>query len=153
MLRHPPISSMPYCRFGGNARRNYEFHSRRCFPGSRRSNGGKSAASWLRCAMVRAARTVRRDQHIRQFVEGSARRSPLGTPIIFANLVVFLASMFWGWAGDRIGRRWAMIIPGLLGIPVAFCYMLSSNYWVIVISYVAQGACSEAAPAPRCRPT
>ena len=64
----------------------------------------------------------------------------IATPIIFANLVVFLASMFWGWAGDRIGRRWAMIIPGLLGIPVAFGYMLSSNYWVIVIGYVAQGA-------------
>jgi MFS transporter, SHS family, lactate transporter len=64
----------------------------------------------------------------------------IATPIVFANLVVFLASMFWGWAGDRIGRRWAMIIPGLLGIPVAFCYMLSSDYWVIVIGYVVQGA-------------
>src|SRR5580693_6179343 len=64
----------------------------------------------------------------------------IATPIVFANLVVFLASMFWGWAGDIIGRRWAMIIPGLLGIPVAFCYMLSSDYWVIVIGYVVQGA-------------
>jgi MFS transporter, SHS family, lactate transporter len=64
----------------------------------------------------------------------------IATPIIFANAVVFLASMFWGWAGDRIGRRWAMIIPGLLGIPVAFFYMLSTNYWVIVIGYVVQGA-------------
>ena len=33
-----------------------------------------------------------------------------------------------------------MMIPGLLGIPVAFCYMLSSQYWVIVIGYVVQGA-------------
>src|SRR5215467_1804636 len=64
----------------------------------------------------------------------------IATPIVFANAVVFLASMFWGWAGDRIGRRWAMIIPGLLGIPVAFFYMLSANYWVIVIGYVVQGA-------------
>jgi SHS family lactate transporter-like MFS transporter len=64
----------------------------------------------------------------------------IATPIIIANLVVFLASMFWGWAGDRIGRRWAMIIPGLLGIPVAFCYMLSGDYWVIVVGYVVQGA-------------
>src|SRR6201993_4120354 len=60
----------------------------------------------------------------------------IATPIVFANAVVFLASMFWGWAGDRIGRRWAMIIPGLLGIPVAFFYMLSTNYWVIVIGFV-----------------
>jgi len=28
----------------------------------------------------------------------------------------------------------------LLGIPVAFWYMLSANYWVIVIGYVIQGA-------------
>ena len=35
----------------------------------------------------------------------------IATPIVFANAVVFLASMFWGWAGDHIGRRWAMIIP------------------------------------------
>src|ERR1051326_348509 len=62
----------------------------------------------------------------------------IATPIVFANLVVFLASMFWGWAGDHIGRRWAMIIPGLLGIPVAFCYMLSSDYWVIVVGFVVQ---------------
>jgi SHS family lactate transporter-like MFS transporter len=64
----------------------------------------------------------------------------IATPIIFANLVVFLSSGAWGFAGDRIGRRWAMIIPGLLGIPVAFWYMLSDNYWVIVIGFVLQGA-------------
>jgi SHS family lactate transporter-like MFS transporter len=64
----------------------------------------------------------------------------IATPIIFANLVVFLSSGAWGWAGDRIGRRWAMIIPGLLGIPVAFWYMLSDNFTVIVIGFVLQGA-------------
>jgi SHS family lactate transporter-like MFS transporter len=64
----------------------------------------------------------------------------IATPIVFANLLVFLASGVWGVLGDRIGRRWAMIIPGLLGIPVAFWYMLSGNYWVIVIGYVLQGA-------------
>ena len=55
----------------------------------------------------------------------------IATPIIIANLVVFLASVGWGWA---------MIIPGLLGIPVAFWYMLSDNFTVIVIGYVLQGA-------------
>ena len=64
----------------------------------------------------------------------------IATPIIIANLVVFLSSGAWGFVGDRIGRRWAMIIPGLLGIPVAFFYMLSADYWVIVIGYVLQGA-------------
>jgi SHS family lactate transporter-like MFS transporter len=60
----------------------------------------------------------------------------IATPIIIANLVLFLSSGAWGWVGDRLGRRWTMIIPGLLGIPVAFWYMLSDYYWVIVIGYV-----------------
>jgi MFS transporter, SHS family, lactate transporter len=64
----------------------------------------------------------------------------IATPIIFANIVVFMSSGAWGFLGDRIGRRWAMIIPGLLGIPVAFFYMTSSNFTVIVIGYVLQGA-------------
>ena len=52
----------------------------------------------------------------------------IATPIIIANAVVFLSSGMWGWLGDHVGRRWGMIIPGLLGIPVAFSYMLSANY-------------------------
>jgi SHS family lactate transporter-like MFS transporter len=64
----------------------------------------------------------------------------IATPIMIANLVVFLSSGMWGFIGDRIGRRWAMIIPGLLGIPVAFWYMLSGNYIIIVVGYVLQGA-------------
>jgi MFS transporter, SHS family, lactate transporter len=64
----------------------------------------------------------------------------IATPIMIANVVVFLSSGMWGFIGDRIGRRWAMIIPGLLGIPVAFWYMLSGNYIIIVVGYVLQGA-------------
>ena len=60
----------------------------------------------------------------------------IATPIIIANLLLFLLSGGWGWVGDRLGRRWTMIIPGLLGIGVAFWYMLSDNYWVIVVGYV-----------------
>ncbi|HKM69887.1 MAG TPA: MFS transporter [Stellaceae bacterium] len=41
----------------------------------------------------------------------------IATPIIISNAVLFLSSGGWGWLGDRIGRRWTMIIPGLLGIP------------------------------------
>jgi SHS family lactate transporter-like MFS transporter len=53
----------------------------------------------------------------------------IATPIIFANLVVFLSSGAWGWAGDRIGRRWAMIIPSALS---------------------CRERCSAAVPAGRC---
>jgi MFS transporter, SHS family, lactate transporter len=64
----------------------------------------------------------------------------IATPIIISNAVLFLSSGAWGWVGDRIGRRWTMIIPGLLGIPVAFWYMLSDNFTVIVIGFVLIGA-------------
>jgi hypothetical protein len=33
-----------------------------------------------------------------------------------------------------------MIIPGLLGIPVAFWYMLSDDFTVIAIGFIVQGA-------------
>ena len=78
----------------------------------------------------------------------------IATPIIFANLVVFLASMFWGWAGDRIGRRWAMIIPGLLGHTGRL--LLHAQRRLLGHRYRlrrAGGRCSRAAPAPTCRPT
>jgi SHS family lactate transporter-like MFS transporter len=64
----------------------------------------------------------------------------IATPIIISNALLFLSSGAWGWVGDRIGRRWTMIIPGLLGIPVAFWYMLSDNFTVIVIGFVLIGA-------------
>jgi MFS transporter, SHS family, lactate transporter len=63
----------------------------------------------------------------------------IATPIMFANAFGFLSSIFWGWAGDRIGRRWAMIIPGLLGLPCVFAFLLSANYWVIAVGFALQG--------------
>src|SRR6516162_1369430 len=50
----------------------------------------------------------------------------LATPIIVANIVVLLAAGFWGWFADRYGRRQSLMLPGLLTIPIAFSYMLTS---------------------------
>src|SRR5712664_4839677 len=35
-------------------------------------------------------------------------------PIALANTAFFLSSLFWGWVGERIGRRWAILIPAAL---------------------------------------
>jgi len=43
----------------------------------------------------------------------------VATPIAIANFLAFLASGFWGWTADHIGRRWAMIIPGIVTVFVA----------------------------------
>jgi SHS family lactate transporter-like MFS transporter len=60
-------------------------------------------------------------------------------PIALANAAWFLSSLFWGWLGELIGRRWAMIIPAALGVPTAFLYLLTQDYTSIVIGFALQG--------------
>jgi len=61
----------------------------------------------------------------------------LATPIMIANVVVLLAAGFWGWVADRFSRRLSLIIPGVLSIPLAFWYLLTDDYTVMVVGYVA----------------
>jgi SHS family lactate transporter-like MFS transporter len=63
----------------------------------------------------------------------------IATPLVFANLLVFIASSSWGWVSDRIGRRGAMIIPALCAIPLVPIYLLSGNITWIVVAFIAQG--------------
>ncbi len=65
----------------------------------------------------------------------------LATPIMIANVVVLLAAGFWGWVADRFSRRLSMILPGILSIPLAFWYLLTGDYLVMVVGYVAMGSC------------
>jgi SHS family lactate transporter-like MFS transporter len=64
----------------------------------------------------------------------------VATPLIFANIVGFFAMGFWGWMADRIGRRWSMIIPAALTIPVAPLYLLTNDFNWIVAGFVLQAA-------------
>ncbi|WP_158258256.1 MFS transporter [Rhodopila globiformis] len=59
---------------------------------------------------------------------------------VAANLVVFLASIGWGWVADRYGRKAAQILPAVLAIPVAPLYLLTGNFTLIWWAYVLQGA-------------
>ena len=63
----------------------------------------------------------------------------VAAPIALANLVAFLGSGFWGWTADRIGRRWAMIIPAAIGIFVAPTYLLTTDFTWITVGFVVQG--------------
>src|ERR1700724_2053349 len=60
-------------------------------------------------------------------------------PIALANTCFFLSSLFWGWLGERIGRRWAIIIPAAFGVPTAFLYLTTQDYTLIVIGFALQG--------------
>jgi MFS transporter, SHS family, lactate transporter len=64
----------------------------------------------------------------------------VATPIALANLVGFLASSFWGVIADRLGRRWAMIIPAVIGIFITPLYLFTHDYLTIVIAFIVQGA-------------
>jgi SHS family lactate transporter-like MFS transporter len=64
----------------------------------------------------------------------------IATPILFFNLVGFVAMSFWGWVGDALGRRWAMIIPAAIALPIAPIYLLTTDFTWISIGYIIQGA-------------
>src|SRR6516165_12804066 len=65
----------------------------------------------------------------------------LAIPIMITNVVVLLSAGFWGWVADRFGRRVSMIIPGLLSIPLPFWFLLTGDYWSMVVGYVLMGTC------------
>jgi MFS transporter, SHS family, lactate transporter len=61
-------------------------------------------------------------------------------PVLLQSLVFFLSSALWGWMADRVGRRWAILVPALLTIPVAPFYLMTGNYAMIVVFFALQGA-------------
>ncbi|HWD57279.1 MAG TPA: MFS transporter [Stellaceae bacterium] len=62
-------------------------------------------------------------------------------PIALANVTTFLASCFWGFVADKIGRRWAMIIPAVIGIFVTPFYLgfFTTSYPILVAAFTVQG--------------
>jgi SHS family lactate transporter-like MFS transporter len=63
----------------------------------------------------------------------------VATPVLLFNLLVFIATSFWGWIGDRLGRRWAMIIPSAIAVFIAPFYLLTTNFAWIAAAFVLQG--------------
>ncbi|HQT78235.1 MAG: hypothetical protein B7Z80_13830 [Rhodospirillales bacterium 20-64-7] len=64
----------------------------------------------------------------------------VGWPLAFSNGLTFLASFLWGSLTDSIGRRWAMIIPAIVGAAVAPIYLLTHDYMTLAIAFSIQGA-------------
>jgi SHS family lactate transporter-like MFS transporter len=62
-------------------------------------------------------------------------------PIALANVTTFLASCFWGFVADRLGRRWAMIIPAAIGVLVTPFYLgfFTTSYPILVTAFTIQG--------------
>ena len=61
-------------------------------------------------------------------------------PLMLMNVATFLASGFWGMVSDRIGRRWGMILPAVLGLLITPLYLFPSSYAMLVVTFTVQGA-------------
>ena len=59
--------------------------------------------------------------------------------LFFANLVVFAGSAMWGWVADRVGRRWAIIVPSFIAIFVTPIYLVSKDPMWILFGFIVQG--------------
>ena len=64
----------------------------------------------------------------------------IAMPIALANLVGFLASGAWGFVADVMGRRWAMIIPGAIGLFITPFYLFVDSYPLLAGAFIVQGA-------------
>jgi MFS transporter, SHS family, lactate transporter len=60
-------------------------------------------------------------------------------PIMLQSLLFFISGFFWGWVSDRIGRRWSMILPALIGLPLTPLYLFTQDYTWIVVFFALQG--------------
>jgi SHS family lactate transporter-like MFS transporter len=60
-------------------------------------------------------------------------------PVMLQSAMFFLSGFVWGWVADRLGRRWALIIPAIFGILCAPLYLVTVNYTMILIFFTIQG--------------
>jgi SHS family lactate transporter-like MFS transporter len=60
-------------------------------------------------------------------------------PVMVQSLLFFVSGFFWGWIADTKGRRWAMIAPAILGLPLVPLYLFTQNYTMIVVFFGLQG--------------
>jgi MFS transporter, SHS family, lactate transporter len=60
-------------------------------------------------------------------------------PVMLQSVAFFLSSFVWGWVADRVGRRWALILPAAIGILVTPLYLVTANYTMIVVFFAIQG--------------
>jgi SHS family lactate transporter-like MFS transporter len=63
----------------------------------------------------------------------------IATPIALANLLSFIATGFWGWTADVLGRRWSTIIPAAIGVFITPIYLLPTDHYWVTTGFILQG--------------
>ena len=113
---------------GGKRRENREVRMPLAAIFSRGMLGNTLNACWFQCAGFVTYYSINAlfATHLQNDLELST--ALIATPLILANLFVFLASSSWGVVSDRIGRRWAMIIPAIVSLLIAPVYLLDQQH-------------------------
>jgi SHS family lactate transporter-like MFS transporter len=62
----------------------------------------------------------------------------VATPTFWANIVVVVGSMFWGYVADRLGRRWAIMLPAAIAILITPLYLMTQDPTLIIAGFIAQ---------------
>lgn len=62
-------------------------------------------------------------------------------PIALANAAAFISSCVFGVVADKLGRRWSMIIPAVIGMGITPLYLgfFTTSYTLLVIAFTVQG--------------
>jgi SHS family lactate transporter-like MFS transporter len=60
-------------------------------------------------------------------------------PVMLLSIGQFGSGVVWGWVANRIGRRWAIILPAVIGLPLVPLYLFTQNYTMIVVFFGVQG--------------
>ena len=62
----------------------------------------------------------------------------VATPLFWGNIVVFFSSGFWGAVSDKLGRRWAIMIPCTIGIFITPLYLMTTDPLLIIVGFIVQ---------------
>ena len=62
----------------------------------------------------------------------------VATPLFWGNILVFVSSTFWGGLSDRIGRRWALMIPCTIAIFITPIYLTTRDPLVFTFGFLLQ---------------
>jgi MFS transporter, SHS family, lactate transporter len=62
----------------------------------------------------------------------------VAVPLFWGNILVFASSTFWGGLSDKIGRRWALMIPCTIAIFIAPLYLMTKDPALITGGFLLQ---------------
>ena len=60
----------------------------------------------------------------------------VAVPVFWGNIITFLASSFWGAVSEKVGRRWALMIPTTISIFIAPLYLSTTDPTMFLILFM-----------------